>query len=189
MVIEMNENHKEFISIGLTITIVLLALFIIHHFIPSLLWAAIIAIATYPLYRRWRQWFGGRQNLAAFLFTFVLTLLLVLPLSWLIGVLVKELQLFINYLQQINREGGQAPLFIRSFPFMQTELVAYWDENIGQPGYVKSFLSNLHLSLTPASYYIKQVGVGLAHRGFQLGFTLLSLFFFLSRRRQIIQAD
>jgi len=174
----MNENHKEVFNIGLTIGILALALFIIHRFIPSMVWASIIVIATYPLYKRWLRLFGARKNLAALLFTLMLALLLIIPVSWLVTVLVKELQVFINYLQLINREGGQAPAFIRDFPVMRNELVAYWDENIGQPGNLKYFLSNLHLSLTPASYYIKQVGVDLAHRGFQLGFTLLSLFFF-----------
>ena len=174
----MNENHKEVISIALTISIVALALFIVHRFIPSMLWAGIIVIATYPLYKRWLRVFGDRHNLAALLFTTILALILIVPLSWLVTVLVQDLQLFINYLQQINREGGQAPVFIRDFPFIGSDLVTYWDENIAQPGNLKSFLSNMHLSLTPASYYIKQVGIDLAHRGFQLGFTVLSLFFF-----------
>ena len=101
-----------------------------------------------------------------------------MPLSWLVSVLVRELQLFINYLQVVNREGGQAPEFLRQLPFIGNELVTYWDQNIGHPGNVKYFLSNMHLSLTPTSYYIKLVGANLAHRGFQVGFTLLSLFFF-----------
>lgn len=174
----MNENHRELISIGLTIAIVALTLFIIHRFLPSLAWAAIIAISTYPLYRRWRRVFGEQKNLSAALFTAILTLILILPVSWLISVLVKELQLFINYLQVINREGGQAPTFIRDIPMVGTELVNYWDLHIGHPGNLKFILSNLHLSLTPTSYYIKQVGLNLAHRSFQLGFTLLCLFFF-----------
>ena len=174
----MNESHRELISMGLTVAIVALALFIIHRFIPSLVWAAVIAVATYPLFRHWRRCFGLKQNLSAFLFTSVLALILIIPVSWLVSVLVKELQLFINYLQLINRDGGQAPAFIRDVPVIGPELVSYWDTNIGNPGNVKYFLSNLHLSLTPTSYYIKQVGADLVHRGFQLGFTLLCLFFF-----------
>lgn len=174
----MNASHKEIISMGLTIVIVALSLLIIHRFIPSLVWAAIIVIATYPLYRRWRSLFGRQQNAAAFVFTLILSLLIIIPLSWLVSVLINELQLFINYLQIINRDGGQAPIFIKNFPIIGNELVAYWDDNVGQPGKVKYFLSNLHLSLTPTSYYIKQVGADLMHRSVQLGFTFLCLFFF-----------
>ena len=174
----MNANHREWFSIGLTIGIVMLALFIIHRFIPSLVWAAIIAIATYPLYQRWRRLLGSRDDLAAFLFTTLLAFIFVAPLSWLVTILVKESQLFINYLQMINREGGHAPQFIQNLPWVGRELNAYWDANISSPGNVKSLLSNLHLSLTPASYYIQQIGSNIAHRGFQLGFTVLCLFFF-----------
>lgn len=174
----MNANHKELISMGLTVIIVAMALFIVHRFIPSMIWAAIIVIATYPLYKHWRRFFGNHDNVSAFLFTTVLGLLFLLPLSWLISILVTELQLFINYLQEINKNGGAAPDFISQFPILRTELINYWDANIGKPGNVRGFLSNLHLTLTPASYYIKQIGVNIAHRSFQVGFTILTLFFF-----------
>lgn len=174
----MNENHKEMISITLTVGIVGLAIFIIHRFIPSLIWAGIIAIATYPLYRHWRRCFGTKHNMSALLFTLILVFLLIIPFSWLISVLIQESQLFINYMQSINRDGGQVPDFIRQLPFVGHEISVYWDKNIGQPGSLKYFLSNLHLSLTPTSYYLKLVGANLAHRSFQVGFTLLSLFFF-----------
>ena len=174
----MNDNQKELISIGLSVGIVLLTLLIIHRFIPSLIWAGIIAIVTYPLYQRWHRMFSRHDTWAALLFTTLLGLMLLIPLSWLVTVLVKESQLFINYLQGINTNGGPAPDLLKQIPFIGTELVSYWDTNISQPGSLRGLLSNLHVSLTPASYYVKQVGVSIAHRSFQVGFTLLSLFFF-----------
>lgn len=183
----MNNNHKELISISLTLGIVILTLFIIHRFIPSLIWASVIVIATYPLYRQWRRLFGSHDNLSALLFTLIVVLLFVLPLSWLISVLVSELQVFITYLQEINRHGGESPAFIHQVPWFGDELVAYWNQNIDHPGSLRYFLSNLHLSLTPASYYIKLVGASLAHRSFQVGFTLLSLFFLYRDGDQLFQ--
>lgn len=174
----MNENHKELISMGLTVGIVLLSIFIIHKFIPSMIWAAIIAIATYPMYIRWRNYFSKNQNISSLLFTTLMGLLFLVPLSWLVGILIKESQLLVNYLQQINKDGGAAPDFFKNFPVVGSDLIAYWDAHIGKPGNIKDFLSNLHLTLTPASYYIKQIGFNLAHRSFQVGFTLLTLFFF-----------
>lgn len=174
----MNRNHRELISIGLTISIVLLTLFIIHRFIPSIVWAAIIVIATYPLYKRWKVRFGARENLSAFLFTTLMSLLFLVPISWLIGILIKESHIFLGFLQELNQNGGAAPDFLGKLPWVSTELVKYWDENLGKPGNVKNLLSNFHLTITPAGYYIKLIGVDIAHRGFQIGFTLLTLFFF-----------
>src|SRR3990167_5737841 len=102
----MNENHKELLNIGLTLTIVGITLYITHRFIPSLVWGGIIVIATYPLYKRWRIFFGNYHTVSALLFTFLLCLVFLLPLSYLVSVLIKELQLLINYLQHINQDGG-----------------------------------------------------------------------------------
>ncbi|MGC1183072.1 AI-2E family transporter [Legionella sp.] len=174
----MNENHKELMSIALTVGIICFTLFIIHRFIPSIVWASIIVIATYPLYKRWRRLFGTQENISAFLFTLLIGLLFLLPLSGLVRILVKEIQLFINFLQEINQQGGEAPAFLRNFPFIGSDLVSYWDDNFGKPGKIRDFLSNVHISLTPTSYYVKQIGTNLARRSVQVGFTLLSLFFF-----------
>lgn len=174
----MNKNHKELISMGLTLGIIVLSLFIIHHFIPSLIWASIIAIATYPVYQRWQHLFGKWRNLSALLFTTVLLFILILPVSWLITILIQELQVFFTYLQSINQYGGDAPTFLNDIPWIGPEMIKYWNKNLGDPGSLKYFLSNLHISMTPASHYLKTVGYSLAHRSVQLGFTLLSLFFF-----------
>jgi predicted PurR-regulated permease PerM len=174
----MNKDHKELISIGLTLSIVALSLYIIHRFIPSLLWASIIVIATYPLYKHWRKLFGKHHNIAALLFTLILVVLLIVPISGLISVLVKEIQLFFNYLQHINRHGGKAPPVLHEIPWIGNELVNYWDRNLGEPGHLKNVLTGLQRSITPASYYIRQIGADIAHRSIQMGFTLLSVFFF-----------
>ena len=174
----MNDNHKELLSMSLTVGIILFALFIIHRFIPSLIWAGMIAIATYPLYLRWQLFFGPRRNVSAGLFTFILALLLIVPLSWLIGILVRELQVLVSYLQTTNQYGGEVPPFVKDIPWFGKEAELYWNTHLGKPGDIKQMLSNVHLSLTPASYLIKQVSFDLFHRSVQVGFTLLSLFFF-----------
>ena len=174
----MNDNQKEIISMGLTVSIVAMAVFIIHRFIPSLAWGAVIATATYPLYRRFRKYCGLWDNIVAFLFTFIVALFLFIPLTWLATILLKEIQLFINYLQIINRSGGQAPNFLTDLPVVGHEIKSYWESNIGKPGDVRNLLATTHLSLAPVSYYAKQIGSNLLHRSVQLGFTILSLFFF-----------
>jgi len=173
----MNQNHKELLSMSMSLCIVAFSLFIIHRFIPSLIWASMVVITTYPLFRRWKNFLKNWDNTAAFLFTLFLALLLLLPLSWLLTVLVKEVQLFLNYLKEINQQGGEAPTFFQELPMIGNSMVSYWDSHIGQPGNVKEFLSNIDLSITPTSHYIKEVGGSVFHRSVQVGFSLLSMFF------------
>lgn len=174
----MNANHKEWLSIMLTIAVIIFTLFIIHRFVPSMIWAGIISIATYPLYQRWASLFGKFKNLSAFVFTSLLALLFIMPISWLVSVLVRDLQFVVNYLQGLNRHGGEVPIFFQDIPFFGKEIVSYWEKNLSGPGHIKHLISNLHLSIAPVSYYVKRVSLNIAHRGFQIGFTLLTLFFF-----------
>lgn len=174
----MNRNHRDLISIFLTMAIVVLSLFIIHRFIAPMLWAAMIAVSTFPIYRRFELKFGPYKNTSAFLFTVILSCFIVLPISWLISVLVEEIHLFVNYLVHLNTHGDNAPLWMNQLPWLKKEFLHFWEENIGKPGGIKDMLSHWDLALTPAGYYVKTIGASLAHRSIQLGFSLLSLFFF-----------
>ncbi len=184
----MNNSHKELLSMFWTLSIVVFATLIVHKFIPSLIWAGIIAIATYPLYQTWNRRFIKSDTWAALLFTTFFGIILLLPISWLITVLIQETQLLINYLLQINRNGGQPPDLLKEIPFIGDYLITYWNSHIAQPGSMQQFLLDLHLSLTPtSSYYLKQVGLNIVHRSFQISITLLTLFFFYRDGDKIFQ--
>lgn len=174
----MNRRNRELIDLGLTFTIIISTLYVIHQFISPLLWAGIIVVATFPFYQRWRVLFKSRDNLAAALFTLILVILCLLPLSYVLSIIVHESQLFLNYVQEINESGKDAPDFIRDLPMIGGRMVNYWDLHIGQPGNVKEFFSNMHLSLAPTSQFVKSVGGSVLHSSIQIGFTLLCIFFF-----------
>lgn len=174
----MTQNHRELISIFLTITIVAFSLFIVQRFIAPMLWASVIAIATFPAYRRFEREFGAQKNMAAFLFTIGLSCLIILPILWLVSVLIKETHLFATYLVHLNLHGASAPAWMNKLPWLKKEILDFWDENIGKPGGIQDILTHWDSAITPAGYYVQQIGASLAHRSIQLGFSLLSLFFF-----------
>jgi predicted PurR-regulated permease PerM len=174
----MNANHKELLSILITSAILIATIIIMHPFLSSMTWAAVLGITTYPLYLKWQKGFGRFHQVSAASFCFLLFLLLLLPLSYVITILVSEIQIFIGFLQDMNQHGLTAPTWLAHLPWYGSELSKYWEEHLANPGNIKSFLSNLHLSLTHTSYVAKQVGTVFAHASFKLGFTFLTLFFF-----------
>jgi len=184
----MNQSYKSLFSALLTIGVIGFALLIMHRFIPSLIWAGIITITSYPLYQRWRVFFGPYHNLSALLFTGILTVLILAPVSWMISILVRELQVLVNYLQWTNQYGSEPPYFLQQVPGFGKEVSAYWNNYLGHPGAIKLTLSNLHVSLAPWSQLIRQVSVNVMHRGVQLGFTLLILFFFYRDGEKLIKS-
>ena len=61
----MNENHRDMISISFTVGVVVLAGVIAFHFLLPLVWAGIIASATWPIFEKLNRWFGDRATLVA----------------------------------------------------------------------------------------------------------------------------
>lgn len=173
----MNNSHKELLSILSTALIVILALFIVHRFLGCMAWAAVIGITTYPLYRLWSKLFGCYRQVSAFLFTSIMFLLLMVPFSWVISILVRETQIFVNYLQAMNHYGQAAPPWMIKLPWIGPEIQKYWVAELGEPGALKNLFGRLHVSLQHTSYVAKQIGVIFAHTSIQIGFTFLTLFF------------
>ncbi len=173
----MNNSHKELLSILLTTLIVILALFIVHRFLGCMAWATVLGITTYPLYRLWSKLFGRYTQVSSFLFTSIIFLLLMVPISWVISILVRETHQFVTYLQDLNHYGHAAPDWMVNLPWIGPEIQKYWIAEIGEPGAIKSLFSHLHLSMQHTSYVAKQIGVVFAHTSIQIGFTFLTLFF------------
>jgi len=59
-------------------------------FFSAILWAAVIAIVFYPLQRRWSPLFGKRRNLLALSILLLCTLIVILPLLFIILSLAQE---------------------------------------------------------------------------------------------------
>lgn len=78
---------KEIIDVALQlVALALLLIFcynVLRPFIDPVVWAAILAVALYPVYQRVKVAFKGKGTLAAVLLTFLMLCLLVLPTAWL----------------------------------------------------------------------------------------------------------
>jgi predicted PurR-regulated permease PerM len=78
---------KEIIDVALQlVALALLLVFcydVLSPFIDPVVWAAILAVALYPIYQRVKVAFKGKGTLAAVLLTFLMLCLLVLPAAWL----------------------------------------------------------------------------------------------------------
>ena len=95
----------------LALALVLLGLWTLKAFLPALVWAAILAIATWPLYRRaCRQFPPGRHNvLLPALFTAAVALLVLVPLG-LAGVqLAREGRVLYGMVEEARQLGIAMP--------------------------------------------------------------------------------
>lgn len=78
---------------------------ILRPFLPSLGWAGVIAVITFPIYRRLHHRLGGRDNIAAGVMTAAMIFALILPLTGAVFILSREATLAYHYLEQLGPEG------------------------------------------------------------------------------------
>src|SRR4051812_436660 len=80
-------QSKEIIEVALQlVALAILLIFcfnVLSPFFEPVIWAAILAVALYPLHQRLKVAFKGKGTLAAVLITFLTLTLLVLPAVWL----------------------------------------------------------------------------------------------------------
>lgn len=184
----LTENHRYLLSMLLTVLIVAISIFVVHRFIPSLLWAGIILMMTYPLYDRWHIICRGNDTWAAFTFTILVSIVIFFPLLWLIKVVAHEAHAFISFFVDSNSKGVSPPEVLTSLPWVGKEVHLFWlDQHFDQPDGLKAYLSRLNIDVSSATNVVKVVGAVLFHKSIQVGFTLLSLFFFYRDEKILVK--
>jgi len=79
---------------------------ILAPFLDTLGWAGVIGIATYPLYRRLRNRFPGRDTIAASIMTPLVVMTLVVPFVLFIFILGGEVSQVYQHLEKVTAAGG-----------------------------------------------------------------------------------
>lgn len=140
------------------------------------LWAMIIAYTTWPIYRRIHRWTGDRKNLSAILMTFLLFLVVGIPMIFAVFILQHEgRHLYYELQKQVFSGHFELPDLITSLPFVGSEIQRI----------VTELNNNPHLLTKSISTWIQghlgygRIVVGEVTKNMvKLGLTLLSVFFF-----------
>lgn len=167
-----------------TIGVLALTAYVLQYFLLPLIWAAIVAVATWPMYRVLRRRLP--PSLAALLMTAFITVCTVVPIVALSNVAVHEIGYATKWAQSITHNGVPYPSVLDKLP-MAESVRAWWNDNLAHGSSVSSWLEQL---VTEELYGLSQVlqksGFWLLHRMANLMFTMISLFFFFRDGLQII---
>ena len=176
-------STQRLASVILGVALALLALWMLRIFLPALAWALVVAVATWPLYRRFVLLLSGyrhghhhhRRTLAAAIFTLLIGVILVLPLSIAAIRLGHEAFVLANRAAANAANGLATPEWIGRLPFVGSYVADWWAANLAQPGAARDFLH--HLNDGFVLVWARALGTELLHRLLLFFFTLLTLFF------------
>ena len=94
-----------FIHVGLVVLLATACLAILRPFLPLIAWGIVIAIATYPAYKKLRGWVGGRGNLAAVLCTLAFLAVLIVPVILLAETMIEGVGTLSAQLKRLVDDG------------------------------------------------------------------------------------
>jgi predicted PurR-regulated permease PerM len=152
-------------------------LWVLWSFLPALLWAAVFAVATWPLYHRFaafvaRSW---RGEFAALAFTLAVALVFILPLAAAAIEVGREAVVLVRWAADAVRSGLPVPEGLVARPFLGGWASRWWQENLSDPEAIRDLFR--HLDREALVSWTRIVGAQLVHRALIFVFTLLTLFF------------
>ncbi len=158
---------------------------VLAPFFVPIAWAAILAYATWPVYRRLRAAFGGRDLWAALAMMLLVLLAVAVPLTLLSVVLADEVASVYRTIRTWAVEPPALPTWVTDLPVIGPTAVGWRAAIRANPDTIQRLLVERaawwsQVALAAAG----DVGRNLA----RLGLTLLTLFF-LYRRGEVVLAE
>lgn len=123
---------------------------VLSPFVPSLMWATMIVVATWPLMLRAQVLLWGKRALAVTAMSAALLLVLVVPLSLAIGTIIDHAEIIVGWSRSLaTLTAPPPPDWVAKVPVVGSKLAAEWQQiSIAGPGelservapYVRSFV-------------------------------------------------
>jgi predicted PurR-regulated permease PerM len=162
-----------------------LGIWTLHRYLPALIWAAILAIAVWPLFQRAvRRWPPGKHNvMLPSLFTAVIALVFIVPLVLVTYQAGKEVRSVFHTIDKARTDGIPPPEWLGHLPIGGPQATHWWQDNLANPDQAADLLRRARNSELMANGRV--LGEEVAHRVVLFGFTLLTLFFLFKDGDQV----
>jgi len=149
-----------------------LSIAILWGFLKVLLWAAIIAVATWPIYGRfaYRMPSSMASNVTPLLFTVLVTLVVLGPPSFAFATLASHAQSWVGAMLVDSNEFVE-PAWLSAIPVVGPKLVAQFHAHGGLSVWLQ------HADTTALLGWLQSVGEFAGRHLFRIAFTVLLLFF------------
>lgn len=161
---------------GLILGILLLTFSVLQPFIVPLVWGAILAYVSWPLHLRIMKLVGNRSPVASLITTLIVTVIIVVPLVWLVLLLRVEALAAYAEVQAFLATKPELPQAIRDLPYVGQQAQEVLNQLASDPTAIRAqFLAWMEQSSLEVSRLIGGVGRNAA----KLFFAVFSLYFLL----------
>ena len=164
-------------NLGWSLLLILLAgcLLVLRPFVSALLWAVVLGVSSWPVYRRLLALLGNRRTLAAFLMTLAMILVILLPFV-IVGVtLADNINQLTDAAKSWIQNGPPAPPdWLAKVPVVGPPATEYWQSMVADTS--KLWTESQRL-IEPASAWLLRGGLALGGGLIQLALSIFVAFF------------
>jgi predicted PurR-regulated permease PerM len=150
-------------------------LLVLRPFVSALLWAVVLCISSWPIYRRLLGWLGNRRTLAALVMTLAMILIVLLPFFIVVMTLADNVQELTSATRSWIDAGPPAPPeWLAKIPVVGQKAVDYWQSMAADTAKLWTQAQRL---IEPASSWLLRGGLALGGGLLQLAFSIFIAFF------------
>jgi predicted PurR-regulated permease PerM len=155
----------------------LLAFWLFAAYLPALGWAGVIAIATWPFYKRLRARCGEGRLARALpaLFAIVVGLVVLAPVVGAGWFLSREAQAAAHWLDEARKNGVAPPEGLDKLKYVGPTIASWWRSHLADPQSAAELIRSLDKSSLIA--VSEHIGAAAGRRIVVFLFTILALFF------------
>jgi predicted PurR-regulated permease PerM len=165
---------RRLLTTALLAGLVLLGYRVIDPFIVPIVWAAILAYVSWPLYEWLTSRLGGRRTLGSLLMTLLVSAAVIVPIAWLAIVLRIELVRAYHDIQELLAGGAQLPPAVLKLPWIGDQLREFSARIAEDPHALGLELRKF----TDRSFeHVAHIIGDVSRNALKLGMAVLSLFF------------
>lgn len=128
----------------LTLIIFALSLYVAKAFLAPIAWAAVLALAMWPLYRRAVDRLPAREGLIALGFALATAVLVMIPITIVAASAVQESTEATAWVTQVQHSGLAMPGWLPGLPLVGSRLAAFWQSHVGSPQAAGELLGSLN---------------------------------------------
>ena len=132
---------------AIAILLVFLALWVASDFLSAMVWAAVIAITTWPVYIRFATLISDDRSpvLAPLLFTFLTGLVLVVPIILTVHQITQGSDAFVLWVTKLRQDGIRVPGWVAQLPIAGEYLDRWWQTNLSNPKAMVEWLRGINM--------------------------------------------
>lgn len=164
-------------NIGWIIVAILLGgcLLVLRPFVSALLWAVVLCVSSWPVYRRLLGWLGNRRTLAALVMTLGMVLIILLPFVIVGTTLADNVNQLTDAAKRWAENGPPAPPeWLAKVPVVGQRVTDYWQSMVADTSKLGTEAQRF---IEPASAWLLKGGLALGGGLIQLALSIFIAFF------------